>query len=208
MIECVLLAVIRALSRCVRRLTLENAAETSERVSRIACHFAVLSLPEEAKDAFRSEILIHLLELVWDDLKRRVAPEVMVAHAARRAIGVLYHSPELRNDYREMVRNHAPAARSTWRTAVALLKYPLAYWRWRVQRWRASRWTAYDDWWSVFSMVQISVALWMLDPLGHGAMFSAGGPVVIFVLYTYSGLLGQTMRRRRERRRAENEATH
>lgn len=131
MIECLMLALIRALSRCVRRITLDNAAQISEAISRNTCHLAVMLLPGEAKEAFRNEVLNHLLESVWDDHKRGISPELMVSRAMSRALTVLFHAPGLRNDYRIIACTVGIDWTEITRLAALYVRFPVRFYRWR-----------------------------------------------------------------------------
>jgi hypothetical protein len=154
MIEYAALAVIRALSRCVGRLTLDNAPQISERISRAACRVAVTFLPDDAKEAFRNEVLNHLLELGWDDFKRGVDPEMMVSRAALRALALLFHAPGLRNDYRII----APDAGRNWiwiaRLVGAYVMFPAFYYRWK--------WRHRDEHRGVNLRLAFSIVAWFL----------------------------------------------
>lgn len=135
MIEYAALAVIRALSRCVGRLTLDNAPQISERISRNAFRVAVMLLPNEAKEAFRNEVLNHLLESVWDDHKRGLSPEMMVSRAALRSLALLFHAPGLRHDYRIIApyagRDWIWIARVVGAVVAAYVTFLPFYYRWR-----------------------------------------------------------------------------
>lgn len=212
MIEYLIIQLLRILFRW----STDNAGHVATGLSRAACRCVTVGLSPEAKAACENEILYHLNEEIWRDLKHALSAEAVVFRAMSRSAGLLSGWVGLRSDYRLMSKCGDGRIALVQRAA----EFARVPWRYWAQYWKLDRYTVVVTGFSF--CVQAAITTWKglpwQEPNSHSLLVQAAYGVaslalpLIFLAYfqlvlDHTPAVARWKQRRRERHEAALEAS-